>query len=109
MPIEKKTRGGVSYSAVLLAWRQLRKDVRVNNRGNDGKQHYRWSVPNQDGTGGDNPSWISEQQATRTLIIHRTSWYTRGASRRCYNCDQLNFTPEHMARCPARSAKDVHS
>ena len=28
----------------------------------------------------------------------------RGASKRCYNCDQPNFTPEHLTRCPARSA-----
>ena len=27
-----------------------------------------------------------------------------GASKRCYNCDQPNFTPEHLTRCPARSA-----
>ena len=27
-----------------------------------------------------------------------------GASKRCYNCDQPNFTPEHITRCPARSA-----
>ena len=27
-----------------------------------------------------------------------------GASKRCYNCDQPNFTPEHVTRCPARSA-----
>ena len=27
-----------------------------------------------------------------------------GASKRRYNCDQPNFTPEHLTRCPARSA-----
>ena len=27
-----------------------------------------------------------------------------GASKRCYNCDQPNVTPEHLTRCPARRA-----
>ena len=27
-----------------------------------------------------------------------------GASKRCYNCDQPNFTQEHFARCPAKNA-----
>ena len=27
-----------------------------------------------------------------------------GASKTCYNCDQPNFTPEHLTRCLARSA-----
>ena len=27
-----------------------------------------------------------------------------GASKRYYNCDQPDFTPEHLTRCPARSA-----
>ena len=26
-----------------------------------------------------------------------------GASKRCYNCDQPNFTTEYLSRCPARS------
>ena len=25
-------------------------------------------------------------------------------NKRCFKCDQPNFTPEHMKRCPARSA-----
>ena len=27
-----------------------------------------------------------------------------GGSRRCYNCDQPNFTPEHITTCPAKNA-----
>ena len=27
-----------------------------------------------------------------------------GASTRCYNCDQPNFTQEHLTRCPAKNA-----
>ena len=27
-----------------------------------------------------------------------------GGSRRCYNCDQPNFTPEHLTQCPAKNA-----
>ena len=27
-----------------------------------------------------------------------------GGSRRCYNCDQPNFTPEHLTTCPAKNA-----
>ena len=27
----------------------------------------------------------------------------RTQDRRCYNCDQPNFTPEHRQRCPARA------
>ena len=27
-----------------------------------------------------------------------------GVSRRCYNCDQPNFTPEHLTKCPAKNA-----
>ena len=26
-----------------------------------------------------------------------------GGSRRCYNCDQPNFTPEHLTTCPAKN------
>ncbi|XP_063717899.1 uncharacterized protein LOC134844999 [Symsagittifera roscoffensis] len=27
-----------------------------------------------------------------------------GVSRRCFNCDQPNFTPEHLTKCPAKNA-----
>ena len=27
-----------------------------------------------------------------------------GVSRRCYNCYQPNFTPEHLTKCPAKNA-----
>ena len=29
---------------------------------------------------------------------------TTGADRKCFNCDQNGFTPEHIAKCPARNA-----
>ena len=27
-----------------------------------------------------------------------------GADRKCYNCDQSGFTPDHIPKCPARNA-----
>ena len=36
--------------------------------------------------------------------IRRRAEMKGGGSRRCYNCDQPNFTPEHLTTCPAKNA-----